>query len=74
MLILLVDYVRSACPDYYSEIPNDSGGFDCVKCDTSCLTCSGPYMSDCITCPPDFTFDQATSYCIPPASKLIDTI
>ena len=74
-LMMVVDFVRAQCPDdSYSQVPNDSGGFDCVKCDTSCLTCSGPYMGDCITCPTDFTFDEATSYCIPPASKLIDTV
>ena len=32
----------------------------CVKCDTSCATCSGPRPDDCLTCTagPEFIFDR----------------
>jgi len=41
-------YYCLTCKDgYYSDITTDS----CLKCDSSCLRCSGPTEDDCSDCP-----------------------
>ena len=53
---LLFERINSQCASSFSQVMVGSNSY-CVKCDTTCLTCSGSTMGDCITCPTDFTFD-----------------
>ena len=54
-------------------MPFDSGYY-CAKCDTSCLTCAGPGVNECSTCPDDFTLESATSTCIAPRNDTVNTV
>jgi hypothetical protein len=75
-LVLLLKEVDAACPAAGNGYVNLLYGTVqyCAKCDTTCLTCSNQGMNNCIQCPADFTFDPSTSYCIPPNTKLINTL
>ena len=56
ILLALMNQISPQCPTGYSTIPFGLSSY-CVKCDTSCETCSGGNLNNCITCPEDFTFD-----------------
>ena len=55
------------------EVSNYLSTF-CVKCDTTCSSCFDDTMASCVSCPDDFTFNENTSYCIPPVQTQINTI
>jgi len=40
----------------------------CDLCHTTCLTCYGPLLTNCITCPSSFTLDSGNSTCLLPNS------
>lgn len=40
----------------------------CDLCHTTCLTCNGPLLTNCLTCPSNFIFDSNTSTCALPNS------
>ena len=48
-----------SCPNYYYQ----SSTTACTSCFTSCLTCSGPNTTQCVTCPTGFTL-TVTNTCL----------
>ncbi|KAL4508873.1 hypothetical protein ABPG73_006259 [Tetrahymena malaccensis] len=37
---------------------------ECQKCDNSCLTCTGPNKTDCLTCSNNFYLDSSSYLCV----------
>ena len=68
------------CPFFSSKNPSTSlcqcmDGFfmnslTCMRCDISCLTCSGPSSNECLTCFSGDTFNTSTKACDSPASDI----
>ena len=73
ILCVQIRSVLSSCDPPFASVA-DSGGSYCVKCDTTCLTCYDAAINNCVTCPTDFTFNDNTSYCIPPYTVSINTV
>nr|XP_045001506.1 proprotein convertase subtilisin/kexin type 5 isoform X2 [Jaculus jaculus] len=49
--------VQSCSLGYYLEHSSENGYRSCKKCDTSCLTCSGPGFKNCTSCPSGYQLD-----------------
>ena len=75
LLELLLIYITEqiVCPTPYQPVSYGSEQY-CIKCDSSCLTCSDQGMNNCVTCPTDFTFDSVNTYCLTPDTPLINTV
>ncbi|KAL4481735.1 hypothetical protein ABPG74_007824 [Tetrahymena malaccensis] len=55
----------SQCQSNQKQSKNPSNGqILCVICDQTCLTCLGPYKTDCITCSNNYYLDSSSNLCV----------
>ena len=72
-LLLYLAQLSHACTLPFVQITDYQATY-CVKCDTTCANCFEDNPASCTSCPADFTFNDDTSYCIPPNTAFINTI
>jgi hypothetical protein len=61
------------CNSGYSAYQNGSISY-CIKCDSTCSTCFGPNINNCVSCPSGFTLNSSQSICSPPNNATVTTI
>ncbi|OWK01268.1 hypothetical protein Celaphus_00018380 [Cervus elaphus hippelaphus] len=49
--------VQSCSISYYLDHSSENGYKSCKKCDASCLTCNGPGIKNCTSCPSGYLLD-----------------
>ncbi|XP_027405292.1 proprotein convertase subtilisin/kexin type 5 isoform X2 [Bos indicus x Bos taurus] len=49
--------VQSCSISYYFDHSSENGYKSCKKCDASCLTCNGPGIKNCTSCPSGYLLD-----------------
>uniref|UniRef100_A0A4W2EIC8 Proprotein convertase subtilisin/kexin type 5 n=1 Tax=Bos indicus x Bos taurus TaxID=30522 RepID=A0A4W2EIC8_BOBOX len=49
--------VQSCSISYYFDPSSENGYKSCKKCDASCLTCNGPGIKNCTSCPSGYLLD-----------------
>lgn len=85
----LANEACSTCYPYTSYVPVFSGGPSwcvcstgyslnsttqrCFRCDSSCATCSGSGITECITCRTGFTMNTTSALCTPPNNATMIT-